>query len=116
MSTCICNPMWAKWVSPVERLIIGHTIKTILENPRYRISVYDGEEVALFSSIDAEQIIPEVAATDQTWLNIHDQEGVMVGWIRFIHGNDRDVLSDHSANPETGSIVGAVEKLMESFE
>ena len=99
---------WAKWVSQVERRIIGRALDEILANPNFTVSVFDGEEMVVKPTRDRMNIIKEIGQTGETSLNIHTFDGKRAGWIWFIHGNEEDVLSDCSANPVTDAIFAAV--------
>ncbi|ESY35389.1 hypothetical protein NKK48_30255 [Mesorhizobium sp. C386A] len=84
------------YLRPTEAKIIGALIKKAL-GLGYVVSVYDGEEWALKKSGDYEKITHEIAATDATELVFRKAEdGSKVGWLQLIHGNDEDVISDHS--------------------
>lgn len=101
-----------------ERQIVDKLIDTILANPTYTISVYDGGAWSLAASRDKEKITAEIAATDETTLRVRDtgsaDEGRparVVGWVSLIHGNDADVISDYA---DTEDITTIVEETMKA--
>ncbi|TIW53852.1 MAG: hypothetical protein E5V54_24125 [Mesorhizobium sp.] len=93
------------YMRPTEAKIVGALIKKALDQG-YVISVYDGEEYPLIRSDDYQAITAEVAATDETYLIFRRREDkTKVGSVRLIHGNDEDVISDHSDNEITNALV-----------
>lgn len=90
---------------PTEQKIVGKLIKKAL-GLGYVISVYDGEDWAIVRSTDYEAITAEIAATDETQLMFRrGEDRVKVGWMLLVHGNDEDVISDHSDNEAMNSLV-----------
>jgi hypothetical protein len=68
----------------------------------YKLSVFDGEEVTLKRSTDAEAIFKALRTTDDDYLFVHrGEEKPRCGWVRFVYGNDGyDVISDYTVNLE----------------
>ncbi|MER9205225.1 hypothetical protein [Mesorhizobium sp. M0771] len=87
-----------------EKRIISAIIKRALALG-FTVSVYDGEEWALKRSTDFEAITAEVHATDETTLRMRDETGNMVGSIYLVHGNEDDVICDHTDNERTAALV-----------
>lgn len=100
---------WQTWVPSVERPIIERLCKDILERG-YLITIWDGEENSLISSGDIQDIIENVGHTEVTVVNVMNIGGALQGWIVLIHGNEDDVLSDHSIGTLMQSIVDKSEK------
>ena len=87
-----------------EKKIVDKIIRKALDAGLY-ISVEDGLEWALRVSQDYEAITAEINATDVTMLRFRRQvleddkiTRQLVGDVILIHGNDEDVIHDHSAN------------------
>ncbi|TPJ51767.1 MULTISPECIES: hypothetical protein [unclassified Mesorhizobium] len=89
---------------PIEATIVGNLIKKAL-GLGWTVSVYDGEEWALQQSSDYEAITTEIAATDETQIIFRGGIGQRIGWLQLIHGNDEDVISDHTDNIAMGLLV-----------
>ncbi|RWI06830.1 MAG: hypothetical protein EOQ89_03615 [Mesorhizobium sp.] len=87
-----------------EKRIITAILKRALA-ANYTVSVYDGEEWALKRSTDLEAITAECHATDETTLRMRDADGNVVGSIFLVHGNEEDVISDHTDNDLTAALV-----------
>ena len=98
---------WSPWVSPIERTIIGVAIDIILEQGN-RITVYDGQEDAIIASTDKDEIIEAIAATDVTVFTITDHKNIVLGWLTWVHGNNKDVLSDASAGSYITELIEAI--------
>lgn len=95
-----------KHMRAAERPIIEALIRRVLDKG-YTISVFDGNVCALGKSKDFEAITAEVNATDITEFLIRDSDARKIGWVIFIHGNDEDVIHDHTDNPEMEELVGS---------
>ena len=91
-----------------ERAIVDRLIRGGLERG-YLVSVNDGEEWALSKSSDYAAITAEVAATDVTILRFTDPAQADrtkgCGNVLLIHGNDLDVVSDHTDNDMIADLV-----------
>jgi hypothetical protein len=100
----------------IERQIIDLIIKDALD-AGLTISVYDGEEWALARSTDYEAITAEVHATCDTTLRFYPVGAATakVGWVYLVHGNDCDVISDYSDNPQTEVVLANAMALAERF-
>lgn len=62
----------------------------------HAIDVFDGEEVVIKRSTNADQIIAAMFSTDSDTLIIH-KDGKRIGSILLIYGNNgHDVISDYS--------------------
>ncbi|CAH2399605.1 hypothetical protein [Mesorhizobium escarrei] len=90
-----------------EQRIVGAIIRKALK-VGYLVSVYDGEEWALVKSTNYEAITAEVAATDATTLRFRLSGGDSVGTVFLVHGNDEDVVCDHSDNEAMTFLVGGI--------
>jgi hypothetical protein len=94
-----------EWLPEVEQKIIGNLVQKALDGG-LTVSAYDGEEWALKHSSDFEKITSEVGQTCSTELRFRRAlDQTRVGDVLLIHGNEEDVISDHSDNPEVASLV-----------
>lgn len=99
----------------IERQIIDLIIKDALD-AGLTISVSDGEEWPLKKSTDYEAITAEVHATCETQFAFRTAEtGAKFGWVYLVHGNDCDVISDYSDNPQTEALLKNAMALSERF-
>ncbi|RUU76134.1 hypothetical protein [Mesorhizobium sp. M7A.F.Ca.MR.362.00.0.0] len=93
------------YMRPAEVKIVGRLIKKAL-GLDYVVSVYDGEEYGIVRSNNYEAITAEIAATDSTELVFRRRDDkTKIGSVLLIHGNDEDVISDHSDNELTNKLV-----------
>ncbi|TGT64042.1 MULTISPECIES: hypothetical protein [unclassified Mesorhizobium] len=93
------------YVRPTEAKIIKRLVRKAL-NLGYVVSVYDGEDYAIVRSNDFDAITAEIAATDSTELVFRRADDkTKIGSVLLIHGNDEDVISDHSDNELTNALV-----------
>jgi hypothetical protein len=98
-----------------EKLIARRCIDDLLA-AGFTISVNDGEETTLHRCTDPLAILDAMATTEEDYLYLHqdgarsevrDPPGVFsagsapTGWVRFIYGNDCDVINDYTTNLET---------------
>jgi len=113
MKACVCNEHWNQWVPMIERRIIGAAVRIILDQG-LMITVWDGEEVALSASVNPDDILGVIGDTDITIFNVQKVDGYMHGFIVFIHGNNEDVLSDHSIGIVLENIVDKIAKEVQS--
>jgi len=93
------------YINPVEVEIIDEILNRAFA-AGYTVSVYydDDIEPALPATTDREAITAEIAATASTTLGIH--EGVCrIGFIFLVHGNDEDVVCDHTAKDEIAALI-----------
>lgn len=108
------DPQYTKHLSDIERDVIDDLIREALARGA-RISVFDGEEVAISRSVNYRRITSEIAATDMTRLTLRkpDETGALrkIGSILLIHGNDAEVVSDYTDHPEVARIVMMAEYL-----
>jgi hypothetical protein len=84
-------------MSKIEAAIIDKVITKALFNG-YQIAVTDGEEKVLSRSIDINQIQKSTGHTEETWMWFY-LDGVRLGFIWFVHGNEEDVISDCTDRP-----------------
>lgn len=83
----------------IERLILQRLIADLLTDG-WHISVNDGEETTVYNSRSAEEVFAAMRATDEDWLQIKHRERKARGWVRCIHGNGQDIISDYTVNLE----------------
>lgn len=101
------------YLEKTEASIIGRIIKTALARG-YTVSVGDDVEWFIRRSTDFDKISSEVAATDFTYLSFFSANREdHIGVIFLVHGNGSDVVSDHSDNELTASLVEAARDLIE---
>lgn len=88
------------YMNEVEQRIVGNLIRKALTQGLL-VSVFDGEEWPLKRSADIDQITEQVAATDITTLRFFrtvEDKQVRVGDVLLVHGNEDDVIGDHTDN------------------
>lgn len=96
-----------KHAHTTEKRIITAILRRALKAD-YLVSVYDGEEWALKFSSDFEAITAEVHATDTTTLVFRDANNAdkaKVGSVWLVHGNEDDVIANHSDNEAMEALV-----------
>ncbi|RWM86466.1 MAG: hypothetical protein EOR84_30605 [Mesorhizobium sp.] len=96
------------YMRSTETKIVDTLIKKAL-GLGYVVSVYDGMDWPVKKSADYEAITCEIAATDVTELVFRLDDGTKVGWMMLVHGNDEDVISDYSANPQMENLVAGID-------
>lgn len=86
----------------LERIIVQRVIGDLLE-AGFSLGVNDGEETTLTHSKDMLQITQAMFSTDEDYLLVYRPFGQErhFGWVRLIHGNGRDIISDYTVNLET---------------
>lgn len=98
----------------IERTIITKIITDVLALG-CSISVNDGEEWVLKKSNSKKLILAALFSTDEDIMAIYDAEGVKLGTIWLVYGNDGyDVISDYSVSLE--DILKNATMLAESFD
>ena len=85
--------------SEIEQRIVGKLVQDALA-AGYSLSVWDGEEMTLVESTDADEVYKALASTDSDHLYIHTRETNPPG-VQLIWGNDCSVISDYNACLET---------------
>ena len=85
----------------MERLIVERAVNDILA-AGYRLSVFDGEEYAVKSSVSARAIMGALFETEEDYLYLMEKgdDGKIqrTGWVRLVYGGGWDVISDYSPN------------------
>lgn len=99
--------MYPTHISIIERRIINGIIRRALGRG-FSISVSDGMEDVVTQSTDATALCNDIGHTDLTDLTIVDKDGIRLGVIRLIHGNDEDVVGDAGYRNETQEIMEAI--------
>ena len=86
-------------IEDMENAIISTAIDAIL-SASCKISVFDGEEYPVKRSSDKDEIVKALRSTGEDTLVIRDSDGVKIGVVYFIYGNDgHDVIADYTALP-----------------
>lgn len=105
--------MTTQYWHPIEARIARFTIRTMLA-AGFSVSVNDGEEITVRKSRKAREIAAAMNSTDEDYLIIH-REGEQNGWIRFVYGNEPEVvICDYTTSLEPQMI--AVNAYAEKFE
>jgi hypothetical protein len=84
----------------IEERIARACIAELLEHG-FSIDVNDGEETTLTACTDPAAILAAMFSTDEDYLHARRNTGpdrFLHGWVRFIYGNDCDVISDYTTN------------------
>jgi hypothetical protein len=93
--------MSAASMQTIERRIVRSTIDDLFL-AGYSVSVFDGEAFTLEQSTDRAAILAAMNTTGEDFLYAVDANGVRVGWVRFVYGNDGwDVMNDNTTNLES---------------
>lgn len=80
------------------------------------VSVYDGEEWPLRRSQDRAAILEATRSTESDVLAFHDADGVKIGNVWLIYGNDYDLISDCSEGEALQALLDGAEALAESLQ
>ena len=92
----------------LERLVLFRLIKAALW-AGCNISLYDGEEWVIKRSTDRRALLAASMSTDEDYLRIRTANGVIVGVVVLVYGNEGwDVISDYTDNPTMEAIVTPV--------
>ena len=87
-------------MSYLERIIVQRLISDLLDRG-YSLGVNDGEETTLTHSSDMLEITSAMYSTDEDFLLVYrENANHPFGWVRLIHGNGRDIISDYTTNLE----------------
>ena len=95
-----------KYLKPSEQQTARKTVETLLA-AGYSLSVFDGEEITVKRSLDAESILGAMGTTDEDWLKVYplaegNPKPAPIGWVRFVWGNEDWVaIADYTTNLET---------------
>jgi hypothetical protein len=98
-------------MSPTEKKIVDMlVIRAIAEG--YTIEVNDGAEVALLPSQNCDAVLNAMFSTgiDILVLRRAGAAGI-VGSVVLIHGNDEDIISDHTDRAEITTLVAEAMEL-----
>jgi len=108
-------------LSHTERKII----RAILDDAAARdllISVNDGEEWTVTASDNLRLVSGAIGTTDATTLRFRkaalgaDGKPETVGSVFLVHGNDCDVIADHSDNPAMADLLARASLLAEVLQ
>lgn len=108
-------------LSHAERKIIGAVIDDALARDLL-ISVFDGEEWTVTASENRHAVAMSIGTTDTTTLRFRkaglgaDGKPEVVGSVFLVHGNDCDVISDHSDNPAMAELLMRASLLGEALQ
>lgn len=101
-----------------ERAIASKLIEDMLSNGN-TVSVWEGEDWAIYKSTDHAAIMEALASTDSDWIYVwsRNSEGklIRVGKVLLIYGNGNDLISDCSDNPATLALCEGAQALAETF-
>lgn len=101
-------------LSPIERKII----RSLLDAAAARgllVSVYDGEEWTLTASDSRPAIEAAMGTTESDTLRFRkpglgaDGKPESIGSVVLVYGNEDDLISDYSDNPETQALVASAD-------
>jgi hypothetical protein len=93
-------------MNTIEHKIVSQLLSTALPLG-YTVSVWDGEEWTLRNSADPGAIIQALATTTEDLLSFRDATGQRIGCVQLIYGNDQDLISDCSDNPQISALCRA---------
>lgn len=83
-----------------EIKIAKQLVKAALDSG-YLVSVWEGEDYAIVHSDNLQDIMNALGSTDEDVLMFSRNDKTKVGWVLLVWGNDEDVISDSSVDPET---------------
>lgn len=101
-------------VSLVERIIIQEILGAT-DARFWSVSVFDGERVRLKKSRDFQTIKGVIGATDETTLRFCDSEGVGVGSVLLVHGNEADVIGEFTDSPAMAALMAGANAIADQF-
>lgn len=106
--------MSVKMRQEVERKVIKALVDESLK-AGYLISVYDGEEMVVKKSDQADAIMNAIMSTDEdTLLYYKPGQNTRSGWVKLIYGNDGyDVISDYTISLE--HVMGEATKVSDYY-
>jgi len=101
----------------IEKRNVRAIVKAALAN-QWFISVNDGEEWTIKQSKDYNVINQALFTTDEDILLLRDNDGVKIGTIYLVYGNDPDeVVSDYGASKDNfASFEAFLDPIIDSFE
>ena len=89
-----------------ERFEVARIVARALDKG-YLLTVYDGEELPVMHSDDAEEVMDNLGHCDEEWLHVENDARQKIGVIFLVYGNDPDeVVCDCTDKPEILEIVG----------
>lgn len=99
---------------PLEARIVDEILRRAL-TIGFEVRIFDCEEWGTRWTKDIDEIRPEVAATDETYiyLRMKDENGEivvdngqrMIGFIWLVHGNGGDVVCDLTDKPSIAALI-----------
>lgn len=95
-----------------ERQIAARVVGDVLK-AGHSISVNDGEGWAITRSTDAAAIKAALWSTDSDSLVIRTATGERLGFVSLVYGNDCDLISDHTDNPDIEALLSGAFALSE---
>lgn len=103
-----------EYVSYIERIIIQEILGAA-DARFWSVSVFDGDRVRLEKSRDFQTIKGVVGATHETTLRFRDSEGVAVGSVFLVHGNEADVIGDFTDSPAMAALMAGANAIAYQF-
>jgi len=93
---------YPEYAAPCERPVIQKLIDLCLRD-NGKVSVWDGEELAVHGCSDKLHILKNLAQTEMDQVEAYDVEGNCRGWFSLIYHNGSEnepmiVISDYSSN------------------
>jgi len=109
------SPELSHIASNTERGIIGGIIAYAMGR-KWAVSVNDGEEWTVKASTDPQEIAAAIGTTCETVLSFRlaadpapKAEWLKLGVLVLMHGNDEDVIHDHTDNDDMAALARAVD-------
>lgn len=101
----------------MERKIVAAFVSSAI-NQGYSISVDNGgDEFEIEKCRDAEGVMQVCMATDEEHLHVHNKDGLIVGMVYFVYGNDGwDCINDYSVNLTELGIMHEPNRIAEELE
>lgn len=107
---------YPEYAAPCERPVIQKLVDLCLWDSG-KVSIWDGEELAVHGCSDKLHILKNLAQTDMDQLEAYDKDGNCRGWFLLIYNNGSEqepmvVISDFSSNEWCDNVY---HKLEEAF-
>jgi hypothetical protein len=91
-------------MSKIETAIARRLVANALAD-KLTVSVYDGGAWCLKRSTNLTEIMDALQSTDCDTLRFRNADGVSIGSVLLIWGNEDDLISDHTDNDAIAALV-----------
>ncbi len=93
---------YPEYAAPCERPVLQKLVDILLHDDG-KVSVWDGEELAVHGCSDKLHILKNLSQTEMDQIEAYDKDGNCRGWFSLIYNNGSEqdpmvVISDYGAN------------------